>query len=463
MTRPFPPRARWLAALILAAAAHAHAATDLFGAWQAAQQHDATYAAARAQWQAGATRERQAQALSSPQVSLSASAGYGVVDRDTRGAQFSAPGFGASNDATFRTRVDGGTSTAWAIVAQQPIYNVERQASARQLERQAQLADVQLRAARQDLILRTARAYFGVVLAEETLATLTAQKDAAARALDEATEKFEAGATPVTDRDEAQARHDEIRAQEILARNEVALRRQAYADLTGTPPQALSRLGSAPDAQGAAAPPLPELLALAGRRNALIAMQALGVDIARDEIAKYRGLVSPAVDVFARLADERLHGASGYGPRSHVTSSARIVGLQLTLPLYTGGMRSAKRDEAAALADRAQYEAQALREEVLRETQAAWLAVTTGGERIHAQRQALASAESRLAATDTGREVGARTMLDYMNAQSDYYRAQRDLLQARYQLLLDRLRLAAVTGGLGETEVREVNALLTLR
>jgi outer membrane protein len=456
--------ARWLTLLALAAASHAvDAGTDLLDAWQAAQQRDSAYAAARSQWQAGATRERQARSLLRPQVSVSGSAGYATIDRDTRGAQFAAPGFGASNDASFRTRVDGGTSTSWAVTAQQPIYSIERTASAQQLERQAQLADVQLRAAQQELILRTAQAYFGVILADETLATLRAQKNEAARALEVAKEKFEAGSTPVTDRDEAQSRYDEIRTQEILAQNDVTMKRQAFLDITGRPADALSRVGPDVRSDRHAARPLPEVMERAGQQNTLIAMQALGVDIARDELAKYRALVSPSVDLFARLADERMHGPSGYGPSSHVTSSARIVGLQLTIPLYTGGMRSAKRDEASALAEKAQHDAQSLREDVLRQTQAAWLAVTTGAERVMAHEQALKSARSRLDATETGRDVGARTMLDFMNAQSDYYQAQRNLLQTRYQLLLDRLRLAAVIGELGEDEVRAVNAALAAR
>lgn len=453
-----------LAAFALAATAHAAiAATDLLAAWQAAQQRDSTYAAARSQWQAGATRERQARSLLRPQVSVSGSAGYATIDRDTRGAQFSAPGFGASNDASFRTRVDGGTSTSWAVVAQQPIYSIERSANAQQLERQAQLADVQLRAAQQELILRTAQSYFGVILAEETLATLRAQKSEAARALEVAKEKFDSGATPVTDRDEAQARYDEVRTREIVAQNEVTMARQAFVDITGKSADALVRVGDDARADRPATPTLPQAMERAAQQNPLIAMQALGVDIARDELAKYRALVSPSVDLFARLADERMHGPSGYGPSSHITSNARIVGLQVSIPLYTGGMRSARRDEASALADKAQHDAQAVREEVLRQTQAAWLAVATGSERVMAHEQALKSSRSRLGATETGKEVGARTMLDYMNAQSDYFQAQRNLLQTRYQLLLDRLRLAAVTGELGETEVRAVNATLTAR
>jgi outer membrane protein len=455
-------RASWIAAAALAAAAHAApAATDLLAAWESAQGHDPAYAAARAEWQAGLARERQGQALLRPQVALTGSAGYVVIDNDTRGAQFSAPGFGASNEASFRTRIDGGTSASWAVSAQQPIYNVDRQASAGQLERQARLAEAQLRAAEHDLILRTAQAYFAVILAEETLATLRAQKNAAARSLEVAKEKFEAGATPVTDRDEAQARYDEIRTREIVAGNDVTMKRTAFFDVTGKPAEGLSRAsGDARRIDSRAIRNLAEWKDAAIRDNPLLAMQALGVDIARHEVTKYRALLSPTLDLVARIADDRMHGSSGYGPTARIDSGTRLVALQLTIPLYTGGMRSAKRDEAAALAEKARHEAQNVRQELLRHAEAAWLAVNTGIERVMAHEQALKSARSRLNATETGQEVGARTMLDFMNAQSDYYQAQRDLLQTRYQLLLDRLRLFAVAGTLGEAELREVNAAL---
>jgi len=139
----------------------------------------------------------------------------------------------------------------------------------------------------------------------------------------------------------------------------------------------------------------------------------------------------------------------------------RSIGLQLTIPIYEGGMRSAKRNEAEALARKAGLDVEALRQEVVRQTRAAWLGVSTGIAQIRAHEQALQSARSRLGATETGNEVGARTMLDLMNAQSDFYQAQRNLAQAKYQLLLNRLRLAATAGDLSETELRNVNAALT--
>ena len=66
-----------LAGLAMVAVAPAvHAAADLVDAWLAAQQHDAVYQAARAQLEAGQTRQRQARALGLPEVSVNGSASY---------------------------------------------------------------------------------------------------------------------------------------------------------------------------------------------------------------------------------------------------------------------------------------------------------------------------------------------------------------------------------------------------
>jgi outer membrane protein len=155
-----------------------------------------------------------------------------------------------------------------------------------------------------------------------------------------------------------------------------------------------------------------------------------------------------------------MHGASGVGPTTHVTSTTRAVGVQVSIPVFTGGLREAKRDEAAALARKAQFDAAALRQEVLRHAHAAWLAVATGIARVRALEQALQSARSRLDATETGREVGARTTLDLMNAQNDFHQARQNLAQARYEFLLNRLSLWAMAGELTDAELVTVNAML---
>lgn len=447
------------ALLNIAAPSAARAGDDLLTAWQAAARHDPVFGAAREQLQAGHARQQQGSALLRPQVALTGAAAVVSSDNNTTGAQFRAPGFGSSTDAEFRTKVNGGQSAGWSLVAQQPIYNAERSANARQFDRQGSLADAQFRAAQQDLILRTAQAYFAVLLAQDAIETLQAQRASAARARDVASGKFDEGATPVTDRDEARARFDEISVRELAARNELEMKRAEFSDLSGLQAERLNRVKPDATFDQFLAGTLAEWTDRASRQNPLLQMQELGHAVARDEIDKFRALTSPSVDLIARIADDRLQGNNGFGSTS-VTSSTRSIGLQLTIPIYEGGMRSAKRDEAEALARKAGLDVTALRQAMTRQTRAAWLGVSTGVAQIHAQEQALQSARSRLGATETGNEVGARTMLDLMNAQADFYQARRNLAQAKYQLLLNRLRLAATAGDLSETELRHVNTAL---
>lgn len=67
--------------------------------------------------------------------------------------------------------------------AEKSLYNAERTSMAEQLNKQAQLADVKFSAEEQQLILRVSKAYFDVLLAEETLASVKRQRTAVAKAL----------------------------------------------------------------------------------------------------------------------------------------------------------------------------------------------------------------------------------------------------------------------------------------
>jgi outer membrane protein len=90
----------------------------------------------------------------------------------------------------------------------------------------------------------------------------------------------------------------------------------------------------------------------------------------------------------------------------------------------------------------------------------AYLGVTSGVAGVAAQQQALKSAETQLASTKLGLEVGVRTNLDVLNAQQQVTQVQRDLAQARYNALLNNIRLKAATGVLNEDDLRAVNGFL---
>ncbi len=455
-----------LTLLALVCSAPAAWATDLLQAWQAAEQHDRAHAVARAAHATAQPRRDQAAALWRPNVALTAGAGVGTSDTDVRGAQFSAPGLGTSNGVDFSTSVHGGTATRWALQASQPLYNLQRRAQQQQLGVQAEQAELQWQAAQQALVLRTAQRYFDVAVAQEALAVLALQLQAVQRMSTEAQDRYELGSVPITNTHEARARLATLRAQQLAAQSDLDVKRRLLADSTGLAGAALAvQLPAAGSVHANGAAPVPPLRALpvwqqeADAANPDIRLQALAVDSARAEVQKHSRAAAPTVDLVAQAGQERLQGSGDFG-RARNKSLNAMVGVQLNLPLWSGGMRSAKEGEALALQAQAEAQLDATREQVAQQVHAAHLGLSVGAERVQALTENLSASEARQGATRLGQEVGDRTLLDVLNAENDSAAARLALAQARSQLLLERLRLAQLAGQLNEDSLRAVNQQL---
>ncbi len=447
------------ALLIALAAAQAAAAADLIEAWRAAQAVDREYAAERAAHDAGVTKREQGAALWRPSLEFSGTVGVANGDTSIGGARFSAPGFGTVDGANFDTSINGGVATRWSLQARQPLYSPERDANKRQLELAADVAGLQWQVAQQTLMLRIAERYFDAALAAESLRVLQRQQKAVEQALGEARDRFKLGDAPVTDTHEAEARARAVRAEVLAAESQLTLKQTALSDLTGWTAAELSTLvlgsGAAPQPPG----PLDAWLADAKAGNLQLRMSAAQVEVTRQEVAKFKSEVAPTVDLVASVAQDRLSGSGDYGSATNSQSNA-LIGVQLNVPLYTGGWRSAQRDERAHLVDKAVAEGERAAQQVALQTRAAWLGLTVGASRVAALDEALHATRSRLDATRIGRQVGERTTLELLNAENDAAAAELTLLRSRVSLLLDRLRLAALAGRLDEVQLQQVNASL---
>ena len=443
----------------LGAAAQAQAA-DLLDAWRAAQGADMQYAAARAARLAGETRREQGASFWRPALQLSGSVGVANGETSVSGARFSAPGFGTVDGANFDTSVTGGTATSWALRAKQPLYSRERDANKRQLELSADVAELDWRAAEQALVLRVAERYFDVALAAEALRVLQRQQQAVERSLAEARDRFKLGDAPVTDTHEAAARAQSIRAEVLAAQSQLTLKQAALNDITGWTGTPVQSLATGDSSWLQELPGLEHWLAAAMGGNLQLRMLAASIDVARQEAAKYSAAAAPTLDLVANVGQDRLSGSGDFG--AAVTSAGNAsIGVQLNVPLYTGGWRSARQDESLRLAEKAVADREHHVQQVTQQTRAAWLGLTVGGSRAAALNEALVASRSRLDATRIGRQVGERTTLELLNAENDAAMAELALQQARVALLLDRLRLAALAGQLDEAQLRAVNAGLT--
>lgn len=431
-------------------------ALDLYEVWRAASQHDPEFAAARAAHAAGRASQDQAGALWRPSLMLQGGVAAATLDNQTRGATFEAGGLSATG-AAFDTQIDSGTRSHYGVVLRQPLYDRERLAQGRQLRIQAEAAELAWIGAQQQLMLRSAEYYFQLALADRRLALLERQLQAVERTAREADERFRVGSLPVTDLHEARARAAVLRAQHLAAQTELDLRRQTLADLIGRQPgdAPLPLPSASPEPVGA----LEDWLARAARHNTRLQLAQTRVRGAEQEVRKSSLPLAPTLELVASHGREKLSGDAEVGSASY-SAEQSMLGLQVAIPLYTGGMRSARLDEARARLAEAEAELDHGRLLVARQTRAAWQALSVGRGREQALAAAAEASQARLAATRIGRQTGERSTQDLLDAENAAAAAELELAEARVTLFLQQLRLAALAGQLDEDYFQRASARL---
>ena len=198
-----PVRA-WIGLLGFVSACGVAQAQSLQQLYDSARGYDAAYLSAQAAADAAQFSADQAHALWLPTVGLQAGATRNIAD-----TPYTSP-----------LTADSNTSQV-GLSAQQNLFNPANSASIAQADRGVTVARSKLRAAEQDLIVRLTQAYFDVLGAADTLATVQANKKAISEQLASAKRNFEVGTATITDTREAQARFDLALAQEVAAENDL--------------------------------------------------------------------------------------------------------------------------------------------------------------------------------------------------------------------------------------------------
>ena len=426
--------------LALSLPAHGQSLIELF---DAARGYDATYQAARAQYDASIARAAQAKAGILPAVGLSGSAVHTVGTVDTPQA-----------DVSRKINTEAG-----GINAVQPIYRPANWATYEQGKRQAEIAQATLTAAEQDLIVRVSQGYFDVLASQDTLALVRAQKAATSEQLASAKRNFEVGTATITDTREAQARFDLNVAQEIAAENDLQIKKIALDELVG-------RIGTNPTPL-AAPVTLPALLpadvnawvAQAEEVHPAIIQAKLGVDVAGLEVKKAEAGHKPTLDVQAGYnVTNNPQGTTTALGKSRINAST--VGVVFNMPLFAGFATENRIKETLALEDQSRSILDSTRRTVNQATRAAYLGLVSGAGQVKALEAAEASSQSALDANRLGYQVGVRINIDVLNSQSQLFQTKRDLAQARYNVLLGNLKLRQANGTLTIDDMNAINATL---
>ncbi|MES2187032.1 MAG: TolC family outer membrane protein [Pseudomonadota bacterium] len=432
---------------IAASAANMAWSMDLMEAYQAALTQDATIRVSRATADAGRERVPQARAQLLPNLSASFSRNKNDLTQtvpDLTGNPFTTKDQYFSHNKTVQLRQP---------LFRKAVYDQYKQALVLQEDVEATL-DRDL----QQLNGRLSTAYLNALLAQDQLDLIAGQKQAYIVQLDAAKKSLQAGSGTRTDIDDAQAKLDLIVAQELEAsQNQDVTRRQLEA-IVNQPVLPLAKLDVN---KLQLLPPVParvdEWLALAEQYSPELRSLRAQRDAAEYAVKIAEDGHLPTLDAIAQYSDSGSENVVNFRARYQTTS----IGLQLSVPLYSGGAVNSQVRQALAQQEAATEQYEVVRRDLGVRVHNAYRGVNEGILKIRALEQGVRSAEQAVQSSEKSYAAGVRTRLDILNTQAQRLAALRDLAQARYSYIAARISLQALAGGDKEAPIMEANSWLT--
>jgi outer membrane protein len=450
---------------LVVAPASANAAS-LLEIYQQALQSDPQIHEAEARRLAALEAKPQARGVLLPQVS--ASGGWDQTKSD--GRQFS-PLIGSGYS------FDGDSDDAdWNVTLRQTVFRWDQIVNLKRADKLVTKAEAVREAAQQDLVIRVAQRYFDVLAAEDRLTSIHADRTAIARQLEQAKQRFEVGLIAITDVQESQAAYDQAVADEIGAKRQLASAREFLREITG---EYVTQLSAPKEDMPLRRPEKSERewVDLSLSQNLSLVASRLDEELARDEISFRRNGHYPTLDLVARTGNQRSEGSGsttfpGSSPgdpdivepySSDDDRNFDSISLQFNIPLFAGGGTSSRVREAVYLHRASREQLQRVTRETERQSRDAYLGVLAEESRVQALKQAVASSQTALEATQAGFDVGTRTIVDVLNSQFALYAAKTNYQRSRYDYLLNALRLKQAAGTLQVQDLEQIDQWLVER
>ena len=421
-------------------------ALDFKQVYQAALEQDATIRASRAAADSGRERLPQARAGLLPQVSASAGRNFNSLDTTSPNILGE---LGTINDRYF--------SDNKSLQLRQPLVNMQRWLQFEQAKSMVAETEATLDRDLQNLVVRVAGAYFEYLMSDEQLELVLAQKKMYTSLVDAAKKGLAAGSGTRTDIDDAQARLDMASAQELEARQNQDQTRRQLEVLINQPVASVAKLNvPALKLVGPVPASLDEWTSRAEKNSPEIKAMQARLEAARREVSKSQAGHLPTLDAVAQWSNSGSENITRINSRYENKS----IGLQLNVPLFSGGYVNSTIRQAVAEQTRAEETLEALRRDLGVRVHKEFRGVSEGVMRVRALEQAVRSADQMMKSTQMSLKAGSRTQLDVLNAQQQYTMALRDLAQARFVYLMAKVKLASLAGDDAVASVDDVNGSL---
>jgi TolC family type I secretion outer membrane protein len=390
-----------------------------------------TLRAARAQLRA--VNEGVPQALSNwrPAVTVSGSVGRERVE--------SKSSLSESNDTLTPAEVTATVS--------QPLYRGGRTvAGTERAENEVLAQRATVDSIEQSVLLRAATAYMDVWRDQSVLDLNTNNERVLQRQLEASQDRFNVGELTRTDVAQSETRLATATAGRIAAEGALSTSRAVFEEVVGIAPGTLVQPAPLTDLPGG----LEETVQAAIADNPNVLAASFTEKAAQMRVREVIGELYPVVSLNASLRhteETSLRGSE--------SDSAEILA-EVTVPLYQQGAVSSRVREAKQISSQRRVQIEEARRRQEQEAVSGWRALETARAQTRSFESGVRSAEIALEGVRQENSVGARTVLDILDAEQELLdskvnlvRAQRDSVVAGFQVLSATGRLLARSRSLG--------------
>ena len=296
----------------------------------------------------------------------------------------------------------------------------------------AQLLDTE-----QQVLFQAIQAYMSVVT-NQSILDLRRNNEKVLQAQLQATEdRFEAGEVTKTDVAQAQSRLQGATADRVAAEGDLTAAKAVYRQVIGHEPVQLSMPNVPPN--------LPvkevEVQSLAQGQPQVVAAQFV-VDATKDDIDTQFSEMLPSVSLQGSVS----HTDEQSSDRDHA-DDATILGV-LSVPLYQAGAPDSRVRQAKQLYQQALRQLDEARRSADQQAIAAWQALETAQAQIKSFEEQVRATDIALEGVRQEQSVGARTVLDVLDAEQESLNAKVSLVTAQTNLVIARYQVLQAIGRL---------------
>lgn len=347
-------------------------------------------------------------------------------------------------------------TSGYGLQLTQPIIHTADWLNYRSAAISAKGESLEYRANVQNLMVRTAQAYFDVLKTQNKLQLSLANRHKLAGDLQQAKLNFDAGIDKRSDMDIAQAEYDASMTDIVAAQNELMENQAKLQEITGVNYPQVAVLKSTIPLISPKPSQLQTWLEDVRLQNLTVIADRAYAHASRVTIDAQHAGHYPTLDANANYTKNYYNTAQLPNP------AVRDVGLQVTVPLYSGGSVEAQTRQAAYNYQRALGQLALDYRQEIDQAQTSYSGVVNGIALLVNDRITIASYQRALQSTRLSYHVGLRgtNIHDLLDAENNVYKAQRDYAMDQTDYIMSLLKLKQAAGTLNVSDLVMINGWL---